>query len=113
MLGKLLTLKQKAKEKKYFHEAVAAMARERNTSVLGLKLGPEFTVVVFGYQMAKQVCTREEFEGHILHPTEGDGRSWRCVHVIRPVRGVFITCPSYATLHEHFPYGVSYSETPW
>jgi len=62
VLGNFLTLKEKAREKKYLHEAVAAMARERNTSVLGLKLKTELTVVVFGFQMAKQVCTREVFE---------------------------------------------------
>jgi len=63
MFGNFLTLKQKAREKKYLHETVAAVARERNTFVLELKLWPELTVVVFGYQMAKQLCTREEFEG--------------------------------------------------
>jgi hypothetical protein len=63
MVGNFLDLKRKCQEKKYLHEAVAAMAREHDTSVLGLRLGSELTVVVFGYQMVKEVCGREEFDG--------------------------------------------------
>jgi hypothetical protein len=63
MVGNFLNLKREYHEKKYLHEALATMAREHDTAVLGLRLGSELTVVVFGYQMAKEVCSRKEFDG--------------------------------------------------
>ncbi|PNF29827.1 hypothetical protein B7P43_G09526 [Cryptotermes secundus] len=45
------------------HEAVAALAREHDTPVLGLKLGADLTIVVFGHELVKQVFVREEFDG--------------------------------------------------
>jgi methyl farnesoate epoxidase/farnesoate epoxidase len=61
--GNYPDLKRKCREKKYMHEALAALAREHNTPVLGLRLGTELTVVVFGYDLIKHVFTREEYDG--------------------------------------------------
>ena len=63
VLGNFPDLKRKYREKKYMHEAVAAIAREHDTAVLGLRMGSELTVIVFGHAMVKEVCTREEFDG--------------------------------------------------
>jgi methyl farnesoate epoxidase/farnesoate epoxidase len=45
------------------HEAIAAMAREHDTPVLGLKLGADLTIAVFGHELVKEVLVREEFDG--------------------------------------------------
>ena len=63
MVGNFPDLKRKCREKKYMHEAVATLAREHDTPVLGLKLGADLTIVVFGHELVKQVFVREEFDG--------------------------------------------------
>jgi hypothetical protein len=63
VVGNFLDLKRKCREKKYTHEALAALAREHDTPVLGLRLGIDLTVFVFGHELVKEVFTREEFDG--------------------------------------------------
>jgi hypothetical protein len=63
VVGNLPDLKRKCREKKYLHEAIAALAREHNTHVLGLRMGTDLTIVVFGHELVKEVFTREEFDG--------------------------------------------------
>jgi len=62
-VGNFPDVKRKCREKKYMHEALATMAREHDTPVLGLRLGTDLTIVVFGHELVKQVFTREEFDG--------------------------------------------------
>lgn len=45
------------------HEALAALAHDYNTSVLGLRLGTDLTVIVFGQELVKQVFSSEEYDG--------------------------------------------------
>ncbi|XP_013133291.1 PREDICTED: probable cytochrome P450 305a1 isoform X2 [Papilio polytes] len=54
-------------------KALSALAKEFSTSVLGLKMGMELVVVVYGEKNIRQVFTEKEFEGI----TFADGPLWR------------------------------------
>lgn len=44
------------------HIAFAKLAQEYNTNILGLKLGEDFVVVVFTYDIIKHILRSEDFE---------------------------------------------------
>lgn len=45
------------------HNAFQELAKYYNTSILGIKLGPELFVVVHSYNLVREVLTAEEYEG--------------------------------------------------
>lgn len=52
------------KEDYYFsHRSTELVAKKYNTDILGLFLGPAPAIVTFGYDLCKEVLTREEFFG--------------------------------------------------
>ncbi|PSN47974.1 hypothetical protein C0J52_09985 [Blattella germanica] len=63
VVGNFPDLKKMCREKKYMHEALAALAKAHDTEVLGLKLGSDLTIVVFGHKYVREVFTKEEYDG--------------------------------------------------
>ncbi|XP_021941273.1 methyl farnesoate epoxidase-like, partial [Zootermopsis nevadensis] len=63
IVGSAPYLKRLCRKKGYMHLAVAHMAEQYNSPVVGLKLGNERTIVVLTHEVVHQVHTQEEYEG--------------------------------------------------
>ncbi|RZB41731.1 cytochrome P450 305a1, partial [Asbolus verrucosus] len=63
LVGNLPQLKKLSKSLGGQHLALAKLAEEYNTNVLGLKLGNEYVVTVFSYPIVRDVLIGEEYEG--------------------------------------------------
>ncbi|CAH0547137.1 unnamed protein product [Brassicogethes aeneus] len=63
LVGNLRDLKKLSNSLGGQHLALQDMARRYNTNILGLKLGNDYVVTVFSYDIVKTVLMGEEFEG--------------------------------------------------
>ncbi|VEN49099.1 unnamed protein product [Callosobruchus maculatus] len=63
IVGNLPQLRKLAKKLGGQHLALWKLAQEYNTQVLGLKLGGDYVITVFSYEVVKQVLLGEEFDG--------------------------------------------------
>ncbi len=81
IVGNTFLIKKLSKELGGQYVALLRLSEKYKTNILGLKLGSDQYVVVFGRQLVQQVFTREEFQGRpdgffIRLRTMGQRRGW-------------------------------------
>lgn len=63
IFGNLFLLKHLSRKFGGQHLALSKLAEQYKTNVLGLKLGKDYAIAVFSYDLVRQVLTEEEYEG--------------------------------------------------